>query len=66
MDRLFPRNEHKADRVLRVLLGLGIVSMAFIGPQTPWAWLGMIFVVTGLVGSCPIYRIAGFKTCTDC
>lgn len=58
-------NEHKVDRIIRVVVGLAIVSLAFVGPQTPWAFLGLIFVVTGLVGFCPIYRIFGFSTCPD-
>ena len=63
LEKLLPRNEGTVDRVLRVALGLGIVSLAFVGPQTPFAWLGAIFVVTGLAGSCPIYRLLGINTC---
>lgn len=58
-------NEHNIDRAVRVIAGLAIVSLAFVGPQTPWAWLGLIFVATGLVGFCPIYRIFGISTCPD-
>ncbi|EED33352.1 conserved hypothetical protein [gamma proteobacterium NOR5-3] len=56
-------NEGTIDRVVRVTAGLGIVSLAFIGPQTPWAWLGLIPVVTGSVGYCPAYSIFGVSTC---
>ena len=35
-----PRNEGMIDRVLRVIVGLAIMSLVFIGPQTPWAWIG--------------------------
>ncbi|MEZ4217571.1 MAG: DUF2892 domain-containing protein [Myxococcota bacterium] len=58
-----PRNEHTVDRVLRVALGLGLLSLAFVGPQTPWGWLGAIPLVTGLVGSCPLYTLLGLSTC---
>lgn len=61
---LIPRNEHLLDRAVRVVIGLAVVSLVFVGPQTPWAWLGMIFVVTGLVGSCPIYTVLGINTCS--
>ncbi|MCB9796361.1 MAG: DUF2892 domain-containing protein [Alphaproteobacteria bacterium] len=64
--KLLPRNEHTIDRVVRVLAGLGLVSLAFVGPQTPFGWLGLILVVTGAVGSCPIYTLLGIKTCQDC
>lgn len=56
-------NEGMIDRVLRVVLGLGILSLAFVGPQTPWAYLGAIPLVTGLVGFCPLYVVLGIRTC---
>jgi hypothetical protein len=64
MSALFPRNEHTADRVIRVLAGIALLSLVWIGPQTPWGWVGLVPLVTGLVGSCPIYRIFGISTCT--
>lgn len=63
MASLLPTNEHPIERGLRVVVGLGIVSLAFIGPRTPWAWLGIIPVLTGLVGSCPLYTLFGLSTC---
>lgn len=62
IEKLFPNNEHVVDRVIRVVLGLAVVSLAFVGPQTPWAYLGLILVVTGAVGSCPIYTMLGLRT----
>ncbi|MBY0563328.1 MAG: DUF2892 domain-containing protein [Hyphomonadaceae bacterium] len=56
-------NEGTIDRVLRVAVGAGILSLAFIGPQTPWAYLGLIPIVTGLVGFCPAYALFGINTC---
>ncbi len=56
-------NEGKLDRLLRVVAGVVILSMAFIGPQTPWAWLGLVPLLTGLVGFCPLYAILGINTC---
>jgi hypothetical protein len=63
MANLLPTNEHPVERVLRVLLGLGVLSLAFVGPKTPWAYLGIVPLATGLVGSCPLYTIFGFSTC---
>ena len=63
MSRLFPRNEHTVERVVRVVAGLAILSLYFVGPQTPWALLGLIPVATGLLGSCPLYTVLGVSTC---
>lgn len=60
---LLPRNEHKVERVLRVVLGIGVLSLAFLGPKTPWAYLGAIPLLTGLLGSCPLYTLFGISTC---
>lgn len=56
-------NEGTVDRAVRIVLGLGILSLAFVGPRTPWAWLGVVPLLTGLVGFCPAYRILGIRTC---
>lgn len=63
MANLFPANEHMVERVLRVLAGLGILSLAFVGPKTPWGYLGLIPLATGLLGSCPLYTLFGISTC---
>ncbi len=51
------------DRALRVLVGAAILSLYFVGPQTPWALLGLVPIVTGLVGVCPAYSLLGLSTC---
>jgi len=61
--KLFPKNEHIADRAIRVLLGVGLISIAFIGPKSPWGWIGVVPLVTGLIGSCPLYTLFGLRTC---
>ncbi|MBF9045548.1 DUF2892 domain-containing protein [Rhodobacterales bacterium LSUCC0031] len=57
------RNEGMIDRALRVVLGLGLLALVFFGPQTPWGWIGLVPLVTGLVGFCPLYRLLGINTC---
>ena len=57
------RNEGKIDRVLRVGLGVALIALAFVGPQTPWGWLGLVPLLTGLVGFCPLYRLVGVNSC---
>lgn len=61
--KLMPRNEGVADRVLRVLVGVVLLSIVFVGPQTPFGWIGLVPLVTGLVGSCPLYTVLGLRTC---
>ena len=56
-------NEGLADRLIRVAVGLVVLSLAFVGPQTPWGYLGLIPLLTGIVGFCPLYRLAGINTC---
>lgn len=51
------------DRVLRILVGIALLSLAFIGPQTAWGWIGVVPLLTGLVGYCPAYTLFGIKTC---
>lgn len=63
MNKLLPRNEGTVDRALRVAVGLFAIALVFVGPQTPWGWLGLVPLVTGLVGSCPIYTLFGLRTC---
>jgi len=57
------RNEGTIDRVLRVGLGVALIALVFVGPQTPWGWLGLVPLFTGLVGFCPLYRLVGVSTC---
>jgi hypothetical protein len=56
-------NEALWDRAARLVLGLGLLSLVFVGPQTLWGLLGLIFVLTGLFGVCPLYMIFGVRTC---
>ena len=61
--KIFPNNEHKIERVARVLLGAGLLAIVFVGPKTPWGYLGLIPLATGLIGSCPLYTLLGISTC---
>jgi hypothetical protein len=57
------KNEGYLDRVLRITLGLGVISLIFIGPQTIWGVAGAIPLLTGLIGWCPLYSLLGINTC---
>lgn len=58
-----PMNVGNIDRVIRVALGAALLSIVFVGPQTLWGLSGLIFLVTGLFGSCPIYTALGINSC---
>lgn len=57
------KNVGGVDRAVRIVAGLGILSLAFIGPQTAWGYLGLVPLATGLIGWCPAYLPFGLKTC---
>lgn len=56
-------NEAGWDRALRVVVGLGVLSLVFAGPHTPWGYLGLVPLLTGLFGYCPLYQLVGLSTC---
>lgn len=60
---MFKENVGTIDRIIRVVLGLVVLSLAFVGPETPFGYLGIIFIATGLMKTCPIYSIFGMSTC---
>ncbi len=59
---MFATNVGSADRVLRIILGIGLLSLVFIGPQTPWGWLGLVPLFTGLMRTCPLYSVFGWNS----
>ncbi|UTV80061.1 DUF2892 domain-containing protein [Acidithiobacillus sp. YTS05] len=56
-------NEGMVDRGIRVLVGVVLLILVFVGPQTPWGWVGVVPLLTGLVGWCPLYSLLGLRTC---
>jgi membrane protein implicated in regulation of membrane protease activity len=60
---IMSRNEGTIDRALRIILGLVLLALVFVGPQTPWGWIGIVPLATGLIGWCPLYTLLGFNTC---
>ena len=51
------------DRVLRIVIGLALISLVFIGPKTPWGWIGVIPLATGFIRFCPLYPLLKISTC---
>jgi uncharacterized membrane protein YccC len=56
-------NVGSLDRTLRILVGLGLISLVFVGPHTPWGWIGLVPLASGLFRFCPAYTLLGIKTC---
>jgi len=59
---LLPKNEATIDRVIRVVLGVLVLSLTVVGPHTLWGLLGLVPLATGLLGSCPLYTLLGVST----
>jgi hypothetical protein len=64
MNRLLPKNEHIIERVLRVGAGLTLIALAAQGVLPAWGYVGVVPLLTGLIGSCPLYTVFGFSTCS--
>ena len=62
MASIFQKNEGAVDRVVRIIIGAGVLSLVWIGPQTAWGWIGLIPLITGIAGTCPAYNIFGMST----
>lgn len=56
------KNIGSIDRIARIVVGLVLLSLVFIGPQTPWGLIGLIPLGTALIGFCPAYRLLGICT----
>ncbi len=60
---MFQTNIGSLDRILRIVLGLVLIALVFVGPKTPWGWIGVIPLATGLLRTCPLYSLLGIRTC---
>jgi hypothetical protein len=56
------KNIGSTERIIRVVVGAVVLSLAFWGPRSPWAYLGLLPVITGLIGYCPPYAWLGIST----
>ncbi|HVA57662.1 MAG: DUF2892 domain-containing protein [Gemmatimonadaceae bacterium] len=56
------RNVGTVDRWVRVLLGLALLSVLFVGPKSMWGLVGLILLATAGVSFCPLYSMFGWST----
>lgn len=62
MNKILPQNEHSIERAVRIVLGLVLLSLTVVGPHTLWGLVGIVPLLTGAIGSCPLYTLFGFST----
>lgn len=51
------------DRILRIIVGLVLIGLAATGTVGLWGWIGVVPLATGLIGTCPAYKLLGLNTC---
>jgi hypothetical protein len=56
-------NEALWERIVRIIVGLFLITLTFWGPESAWGWLGLIPLLTGVFGFCPLYALVGSPTC---
>jgi hypothetical protein len=57
------RNVGSIDRVLRIVVGIVLLSLVFAGPHTWWGLIGIVPLLTAFAGYCPLYSLFGIGTC---
>ncbi|MGB4882980.1 MAG: DUF2892 domain-containing protein [Neisseria sp.] len=57
------KNVGTVDRAIRIIVGVVLIALVFVGPQTAWGWIGVVPLATGLLGWCGLYTVLGMKTC---
>lgn len=50
------------DKILRIVVGIALVAWALLGGPV-WAWIGVLPIITGVMGWCPAYTLIGLNTC---
>ena len=59
------KNVGGIDKILRIVVGLALISLVFVGPHTMWGWIGILPLVTGLINFCPLYPLIGINTAKE-
>lgn len=57
------KNVGTIDRTLRIVIGLALIAGAATSTIGVWGYLGVVLLLTGLIGWCPPYAMLGFNTC---
>lgn len=57
------KNIHPIERAFRIILGVGMIAFAAVGVESSWGYIGIIPLISGLIGWCPAYQLIGFSNC---
>jgi hypothetical protein len=60
---MFAQNVGGFDRFVRILVGMGLLALVFVGPKSMWGLVGLVPLFTGILRTCPLYRLFGINTC---
>lgn len=52
------------DRILRIVGGVALIGLAATGTVGLWGYIGVVPLLTGAVGFCPVYPLLGLNTCS--
>jgi len=66
VSKMFKNNVGSIDRAFRVLVGVALLVVFFYMPEVSWRYwtlIGIVPLVTGLFGTCPLYSLLGLSTC---
>ena len=58
------QNVGSIDKVVRIIIGLGLLSLTVIGPKTLWGLVGIVPLLTASFNFCPFYPLLGLSTCS--
>lgn len=61
-ERQLPINVGPLDRAIRIVLGLVLLGLAIVGPESLWGFAGVVPLLTGIAGYCPLYAMLDFTT----
>lgn len=54
------------DKILGIAAGVVLLGLGIAGIGTPWTFIGIVPLATGLFNWCPLYPLLGINTCTSC
>lgn len=63
LESIMKKNIGTLDAIIRIILGIIILSLIFVGPKSLWGLIGLVPLLTGIFRYCPLYPIVGINTC---